>query len=192
MRAKRPSVSAGEEEEPMSVIRRSQVVLAVLACTGTLMSAAGGSNVVSALAQNRRALVVHHDATARVATVASTTKFLLHAGIAYYVFDHYIWKPFKAGHLHGFTHAFTIAKALVAAVFVYHEVKLMIADAKNSKLLSFLATPITAVVAKLESLKSDITGGHLNAVNGVQSGLGSIKQQSNAKGAVIKEITHSL
>jgi hypothetical protein len=48
------------------------------------------------------------------------------------------------------------------------------------------------VVTKLESLKSDITGGHLNALNGVQSGLGSIKQQSNAKGVVIKEITHSL
>ena len=68
----------------------------------------------------------------------------------------------------------------------------MITDVKNSKLLSFLATPITAVVAKLKSLKSDITGGHLNALNGVQSGLGSIKQQSNAKGAVTKEITHSL
>ena len=53
-------------------------------------------------------------------------------------------------------------------------------------------SPIQAVVAKLESLKSDIAGGHLNAVNAVQSQLGSIKQQSNAKGAVIKEITHSL
>ena len=176
----------------MSVFRRSQAVLAVLACAGTLMSAGGGSNVVSALAQNRRALVVHHDATAHAATAAAVTKFVLHAGIAYYVFDHYIWKPFKAGDLHGFTHAFTIGKAALAAVFVYHEVKLMIADAKASKLLSFLATPITAVVAKLESLKSDITGGHLTAITGVQSGLGSIKQQSNAKGAVIKEITHSL
>ena len=68
----------------------------------------------------------------------------------------------------------------------------MIADVKNSKLLSFLATPITAVVAKLGSLKSDITGSHLNAVNGVQRQLGGIKQPPNAKGAVIKEITHSL
>ena len=164
----------------------------MLACAGTLMFAAGGSDVASAFAQNRPALVVHHDATAHAATAAATAKFLLHAGIAYYVFDHYIWKPFKAGDLHGFTHAFTIGKAVLAAVFVYHEVKLMVTDVKASKLLSFLATPITLVVAKLESLKSDITGGHLNALNGVQSGLGGIKQQSNAKGAVIKEITHSL
>jgi hypothetical protein len=176
----------------MSVIRRSQVLLAVLACAGTLVFAAGGGDVASALAKNRPALVVHHDATARVATAAATAKFLLHAGIAYYVFDHYIWKPFRAGDLHGFTHAFTIAKAALAAVFVYHEVKLMITDVKGSKLLSFLATPITAVVAKLSSLKSEITGGHLNALNGVQSQLGGIKQQSNSKGAVIKEITHSL
>ncbi len=98
------------------------------------------------------------------------TKFLLHAGIAYYVFDHYIWKPFKAGDLHGFTHAFKIAKAGFAALFVYHEVKLMIADVKSSKLLSFLATPITAVVAKLESLKSDITGGNLNASTACRAG----------------------
>lgn len=174
----------------MSVIRRSQVMLAVLACAGTLMFAAGGGDVASAFAQNRPALVVHHDATAHAATAAAVAKFLLHAGIAYYVFDHFIWKPFKAGDLHGFTHAFTIAKAALAALFVYHEVKLMIADAKASKLLSFLATPITAVVAKLSQLKSDITGGHLTALNGVQSGLGSIKQQSNAKGAVIKEIVH--
>jgi len=173
------------------MLRRVQLSIALVGCVGVLGLAGAGAASAS-IAHSRPAAIEHVDVVAHPATVAATAKFLLHAGIAYYVFDHYIWKPFKAGHLHGFTHAFTIAKAALAAVFVYHEVKLMITDVKGSKLLSFLATPITAVVAKLSSLKSEVTGGHLNALNGVQSQLGGIKQQSNSKGAVIKEITHSL
>jgi hypothetical protein len=172
--------------------RRLSLLIAVAACVGTLVSAAAGSGVVPALAQNRTALVARHDAVARPATAVATTKFLLHAGLAYYAFDHYIWQPYKGGDLHGFTHKLKIIEAGVAAVFVYHEAKLMITDAKNSKVLSSLATPIAAVVAKLSNLKSDISGGNLNALSGVQSGLGSIKQQSGSKGVVIKEIAHSL
>ena len=84
------------------------------------------------------------------------------------MFDHYIWKPFKAGDLHGFLNAFTIAKAALAAVFVYHEVKLMVTDGTASKLLSFLATPITAVVVKLESQQElRDQGDHALAVGGL-------------------------
>jgi hypothetical protein len=173
------------------MLRRVQPSVALVGCVGVLGLAGAGAASAS-IAHSRPAAIEHVDVVAHPATVVATTKFLLHAGIAYYVFDHYIWKQFKAGDLHGFTHAFTIAKATLAAVFVYHEVKLMITDVKASKLLSFLATPITAVVAKLAALKSDITGGHLNAMNTVQSQLGTIKEQSNSKGAVIKEITHPL
>ncbi|MDE3134392.1 MAG: hypothetical protein KGL15_10020 [Acidobacteriota bacterium] len=135
---------------------------------------------------------MHSTAVAHPATVAAVVKFLAHAGAAFYVFDHFIWKPYKAGDLHGFTHKLKIAEAALAALFVYHEVKVMAGDVKDSKLLSFLATPITAAIAKLSALKSDITGGHLSALNNVQSDLGAIKAQSNAKGYVIKEITHSI
>ena len=173
------------------MLRRVQLLMALVGCVGVLGLAGAGAASAS-VAHSRPAAIERVDVVAHPATAAAVAKFVLHAGIAYYVFDHYIWKPFKAGDLHGFTHAFTIGKAALAALFVYHEVKLMITDVKASKLLSFLATPITAVVAKLSALKSDITGGHLNAVNTVQSQLGAIKQQSNAKGAVIKEITHSL
>jgi hypothetical protein len=117
---------------------------------------------------------------------------VLHAGIAYYVFDHYIWKPFKAGDLHGFTHALTIAKAAVAALFVYHEVKLMASDVQGSKTLSFLTAPLAAVITKLDSLKSAITGGNSSAISTVNGSLGSIQQQAGAKGVVIKEIVHSI
>ena len=171
------------------MVRRVQLLVALVACAGVFAIAAGASATASA--PHSRPLAIER-VVAHPATAAAVTKFLLHAGLAYYVFDHYIYQPFKAGKLHGFTHALTIAKAALAAIFVYHEVKLMVSDVKGSKLLSFLATPITAVVTKLESLKSAISGGNLNAISSVQSGLGAVKQQSNAKGVVIKEIVHSI
>jgi hypothetical protein len=172
--------------------KRVHLLIAVAACVGMLAAVAAGSGAATASAQSRSVLVQRHDAVAHPATAAATTKFLLHAGLAYYAFDHYIWKPFKAGDLHGFTHKIKIVEAGLAAAFVYHEAKLMITDAKGSKLLSSLAVPITAVVAKLSSLKSDISGGNLNSVSNVQSDLGSIKQQSNSKGVMIKEIASSI
>ena len=171
------------------MVRRLQVLVALLACVGAFAIATGASATASVPHSRPVAIerVVAHPATA-----LAVTKFLLHAGITFYVFDHYIYKPFKAGDLHGFTHAFTIAKAALAALFVYHEIKVMAADVKDSKLLSFLATPITAAITKLKSLGTAIKGGNLNVIGGIQSSLGAIKQQSNAKGVVIKEIVHSI
>jgi hypothetical protein len=175
------------------MVRRLQLLTALIACVGVLAIAASASASASAtVAHSRPVAIVRVDPVAHPATAAAVAKFLLHAGIAYYVFDHYIWKPWKAGDLHGFTHTFTIAKAAVAALFVYHEVKEMAADVQGSKTLSFLAAPITAVIAKLDSLKSAISGGNLNAIGTVQSGLGSIEQQAGRKGVVIKEIVHAI
>jgi hypothetical protein len=171
------------------MVRRLQLLVAVLGCVAAFAIGASASASVHHL---RPAAIVRVETVAHPATVAEVAKFLLHAGIAYYVFDHYIYKPWKAGDLHGFTHAFTIAKAVVAAVFVYHEVGVMAGDVKGSKLLSFLAAPIAAVIAKLSSLKSAITGGNLNAIGSIQSGLGTVQSQAGAKGYVIKEIVHAI
>jgi len=192
-RAGSPDQAGGGNLLDMTINRRLQMLVAVTACLGALVLAGGGSAVASASAAgNRPALVVRHDAVARPATATDVAKFLLHAGAAFYVFDHFIWKPYKAGDLHGFTHKFTVLKAAVAAVFVYHEVKVMAGDVKGSKLLSFLATPITKVTGELSKLKSDITGGNLAALDTVQSDFGAIKQQGNGKGINIKEIVTSL
>src|SRR5881275_2563083 len=59
------------------------------------------------------------------------TKFVLHAGLAFGAFHRWIYKPAKAGELaHPFQHPLTAAKAALAAAFVYHEVKLALADAQ--------------------------------------------------------------
>jgi hypothetical protein len=167
--------------------RRVQTTLAVLACAGMLTFTGLGAGI--AAAQNRPALVVHHSATAHP---ASTAGFLLHAGLAYYVFNHYIWQPYKAGDLtHGFTHKIKLVEAALAAAFVYHEMKLAITDVKSSK-LAFLAIPITAVVAKLSGLGSKLGGGDTTALTGVDGSLGSIQQQAGAKGFNIKQIEHGI
>ena len=171
------------------MVRRLQLLVAILGCVGAFAIAASAS---ASIHHARPAAIVRVESVAHPATAVAVAKFLLHAGIAYYVFDHYIYKPWKAGDLHGFTHAFTIAKAAVAAVFVYHELGVMAGDVKGSKLLTFLTAPIAAVVTKLSSLKSAITGGNLNAIGSIQSGLGSVESQAGAKGYVIKEIVHAI
>jgi hypothetical protein len=170
--------------------RRAQLLMALVGCLGALAIAASAS-ASAAAPHSRPTAIVRVDAAARPHTAVAVTKFLLHAGIAYYVFDHYIWKPYKAGDLHGFTHAFTIGKALLAAVVVVHEVKLMAGDVKGSKLLSSLTAPIAAVSAKLGSLKSEISG-NSSALGTINGGLGSIESLAGAKGVVIKQITQSV
>src|SRR5436190_5979958 len=76
-------------------------------------------------------------------------KFVLHAGLAFGAFHRWIYKPAKAGELrHPLGHPLTAAKAALAAVFVYHEVKLALADAQSDPTLSKLVAPITALQNK--------------------------------------------
>ncbi len=170
--------------------RRLQILLALVSCAGVLALADG--TAVASRPQASPASLARVEAVAHPATAAAVTKFLLHAGAAYYVFDHFIWKPYRAGDLHGFTHVVKIAEAGIAALFVYHEVKLMAGDVKNSKSLSFLTAPIAIAVGKLSALKSAIHGGDLGSVVSMQSELGSIKQQAAGKGVAIKEIEHAV
>jgi hypothetical protein len=169
--------------------RRIQILLAVMSCAGVLAIASGAA-AAPGQRQARPASVVRVEAVAHTATAVAVVKFLAHAGAAYYVFDHFIWKPYRAGDLHGFTHVVKIAEAALAALFVYHEVKLMASDVKGSKLLSFLTAPLAIAVGKLSALKSAIKDGDLGSVVNMQSELGAIKQRAGKKGVLIKEIQH--
>jgi len=171
--------------------RRVQTLLAIVGCLG-VFAIAGGSAAAASVGRAQPARVVRVEAVAHPANAAAVAKFLLHAGAAYYVFDHFIWQPYRAGHLHGFTHFATIAKAAIAALFVYHEMKVMAGDVKASKSLKFLLAPIAIAVGKLSALKSAIHGGDLSSIVSMQGELGSIKQQAGSKGVLIKEIEHAL
>ena len=107
----------------------------------------------------------------------ATTKFAIHAGLAFGAFHHWIYKPIKAGGLRNPTaHKLALVKAGLAAVFVYHELKVAADDAKSSKLLSPLVAPLTAAGDKLSSLKTSIAHGSVNEadIESVNSQLGQI------------------
>jgi hypothetical protein len=114
------------------------------------------------------------------------TKFIVHAGLAFGAFHRYIYKPLRSG---GFTpplkHKAAIVKAGLAALFVYHELKIALVDAQSSPLLSKLVSPLTALQNKLHGLHQSLSGGHLdtgaiNAANGAVSSIGSKSAQSGA------------
>ena len=124
------------------------------------------------------------------------TKFVLHAGLAFGAFHRYIYKPFRSG---GFTppgrHKLAIVKAGVAALFIYHEVKIALVDAQSSPLLSKLVSPLTALQTRMQGLAQRLHGGQLdssaiNAAGGDVTSLGSAAAQA---GAPVRDIaTRSL
>jgi hypothetical protein len=125
-------------------------------------------------------------------TQFAKTKFVLHAGLAFGAFHRWIYKPAKAGTLrHPFEHPLTAAKAALAAAFVYHELKLALADAQASPTLSKLVAPITALQDKFHALAGSVKSGGASAadVSGLDSSISSIKDQAAGAGQSITEQT---
>ena len=94
-----------------------------------------------------------------------TVKFVLHAGLAFGAFHRYLYKPFKAGAFSGgvFKHKLTVVKAGLAALFVYHELKLAVKDAQASPKLSKLVAPLTALADKIKAIGSSVKSGKPDA-----------------------------
>jgi hypothetical protein len=120
------------------------------------------------------------------------TKFVLHAGLAFGAFHRWIYKPAKAGDLsHPLAHKLTTLKAALAAAFVYHELKLALADAQADPTLSKLVAPITGLQNKLHSLAGSVKSGGASAadVSGLDSTISSIKGLASSAGQPIAEQT---
>jgi hypothetical protein len=122
------------------------------------------------------------------------TKFVLHAGLAFGAFHRYIYKPFKQGAFrqgaHGRIKAFV--KGAAAALFTYHEVKIALKDARSSKLLSKLVSPLTALQARFAGLRGKLKGGKLDPSGDIAAANGeveSLRSQSSGLGAAIKDRT---
>jgi hypothetical protein len=102
------------------------------------------------------------------------TKFVFHAALAFGAFHHFIYKPLRAGELsHPLSHKLKAVKAALATLFVVHELKLALADAKADPLLSKIVAPLTALQEKLTGLVSGIKSGHPDAA-ALESANGSI------------------
>jgi hypothetical protein len=121
------------------------------------------------------------------------TKFVFHAGLAFGVFHRWIYKPFKAGVFsHPLRHKIAFVKGLIAAAFVYHEVKLAREDARHSKLLSKVVLPLTAIGSAAILIKNALTHNKApdaSAVNGAESSISTAKAESSAAGQPISETT---
>jgi hypothetical protein len=167
----------------MQAVRRTGLLLAVIACLGAFMVAGCGNSTNVVTGSNGQKTTV-------TKTSAPKTKFILHAGLAYFAFHRYIWEPYKAGDFkHPLDHKLTVVKAGAAALFTYHEIKEASVDVKSSKLLSKLFLPLTAVAAKLSSLKTDLLHANSSGVQGIQNDLGSIQGKASGLGAAINPIT---
>jgi hypothetical protein len=120
------------------------------------------------------------------------TKFVLHAGLAFGAFHRWIYKPFRAGVLsHPFLHKLAFVKALAAGAFVLHEVRLARADAAQSRLLSHVLLPLTAVGSAAALIHAGLRHQQVNpqAINSAESSVAATHSASSAAGQPITETT---
>ncbi len=122
------------------------------------------------------------------------TKFILHAGLAFGAFHHWIYKPARAGDFaHPFLHKLTIIKAGVAGLFVYHELKLALADARADPTLSKLVAPLDTLEAKISGLAASLKGGHADpsSINQDNGSIGSVSQLASRAGQPVSDLLPS-
>jgi hypothetical protein len=166
--------------------RRFTGALVAVCCVAVLVLAGCGSSGSSSSSSAGTAA----GTTSSSSPSLPTAKFVLHAGLAFGAFHHWIYGPIKAGALkHPFSHKLALIKAGLAALFVSHELRLAVEDAKASKLLKPVVAPLTAAASKLEGLKSSITGGSVNPseLDGVNSQLSQAGQAAQSAGQSIRE-----
>lgn len=158
--------------------RRVALLLAVVGCIAAFgVAGCGSSNSSSSTAPS-------------TTTHFAKTKFVFHAGLAFGAFHHFIYNPYRAGNLrHPLSHKLAVAKAALAAAFVYHELKLAANDVRSSKLLSKLFAPITIVAAKVRGLGNPIKSGQDPGaeIAAANSSLASIKSTAASNGQPISD-----
>jgi hypothetical protein len=135
---------------------------------------------------------------APVASVAHThaalfdkTRFLLHMGLAYYAFHHWVWTPYKAGQL-GMSHKGNTVKAGIALLFTVHECKVAygIAKGSNSATLHAIIAPLNALMSAATSAGDKLKAGDYNAadISHLGSLTSSIGTTASKGGYAIKDI----
>lgn len=109
------------------------------------------------------------------------TKFVLHAGLAFGAFHHFIYAPYKAGGLHGFA---ALAKAGLAGLFTVHELKLAKADAESSPTLCHLAAPFDKAGAAVSGSISKIKSGRASSqdIEGMNNDVNAVQRGAQADG----------
>lgn len=165
--------------------------ITLITVLGVLLLAVAGCGHSSSSSSSSPAASTSTGSTTSTTKFAKT-KFVLHSGLAFGAFHRWIYKPAKAGKLaHPLQHKLTAVKAALAAGFVYHELKLALADAQADPTLSKLVAPITELQNKIHGLGGSVKSGGASAadVSGLDSTISSIKSQASSAGQPITEQT---
>jgi hypothetical protein len=171
------------------MLRRSALLLAVFGCIGAVGLAGCGSKSSSSTAAP--AVTPTPSASTPAPTTSfAKTKFVFHLGLAAGAFHRYIYKPFKAGVFgRPSSNKLALVKGAIAALFVYHELKLAASDVKSSKILRTLFAPITLLAHKFSALRAQFLGGKYVAadINAAEAAGNSIASTAAATGTRVTE-----
>ncbi len=171
---------------------RKIVLAGLLALLLTFAAGCGSSSKSSSGSPSGSSAVTQSGPTSTTGTTHfAKTKFALHAGLAFGAFHRYIYKPLKEGKFSGglLHHKLALVKAAAAAAFAYHEIRLALDDARSSKILSTLLSPLLALQTKLSSLKDGFKRGKSDPAT-IQSANGdtsTISAESSRKGQPIQD-----
>ena len=122
------------------------------------------------------------------------TRFVIHLGIAYFAFHHWVWLPYKAGmYDNGAPHRIsTTVKGGIALLFAVHEVQVAdkIAKTSNDPLLQKLDGALTGLSTQFATIGAKLKAGNfdpkdIEALNGAATGVGA---QAAADHAIIKDV----
>lgn len=122
------------------------------------------------------------------------TRVVIHLAIAYGVFHHWVWKPFKAGDL-SVSHKIALVKAGLALLFAVHEIHkaLDITSHSNSDTLKKLNSVLVGLETKFTNIgnlfhksPNDLTDTTVSkSVNDLNSGVDASNKIVNAPDAPI-------
>jgi len=122
------------------------------------------------------------------------TRFLVHIGIAYFVFHHWVMNPYReGGFAEGAPHrTAAIVKGGVALLFAMHEVHVSEKIAQKSKdpLLQKLDAGVAGLANSFAAVGQRMKGGQFSPqdINGLDTQTSAVGSQASAGGATIKDV----
>lgn len=122
------------------------------------------------------------------------TRFVLHLGVAYFCFHHWVMAPYQAGAFApGAPHRVSaIVKGGVALLFAVHEVHVAqeIAAKSNDPLLKKLNGEVVALSASFLAIGQRLRAGHFDPadITALQNQAKSLRSDATADGVNVKDV----
>jgi hypothetical protein len=172
--------------------RRTTGTAVALACVVPLALVGCGPNSDAADGQSTATTSGSSVACQQVGSVHfDKTKFVLHAGLAYGAFHHFISTPSRAGAFHSGApgRVGSLVKAGLAGLFVVHELKLAKQDAESSPTLCHLVAPLDEAAAALSNISGKLRTGSASdqELNDVTGKIDSTQQGAGQAGVQVPD-----